>query len=87
MDERRQLCDPLALENIRVLLREALELNELRARVRQAEARSRAKHTASRALDRGFCHHRSTLNPRQPSDALPWAGVDGRPQHRGCTRR
>jgi hypothetical protein len=78
MDERRQLGDPAALENIRVLLREALELNELRARVREAEARSCAKHT-----DRS-CHGRSTLDPRQPSDALPWAP---RRQHGGGTGR
>jgi hypothetical protein len=87
MDERRQPCDPAALEYIRVLLREASELNELLARVRQAEARSRAKHAATRALDRGFCHQRSTLNPRQLGDAFPPASVDGRPRPRGGMRR
>jgi hypothetical protein len=85
MDEPRQLCDPAALENILVLVREALELDKLRARVWQAEARSRAKHIATRALDRGSCHRRSTLDPHQPSDVLlPGAA---RPQHRGDTGR
>jgi hypothetical protein len=65
MDERRQLCDAAALQNIRVLIREVVELNELRARVLEAEARLCAKHTATRTLERWFCHRRSALNPRQ----------------------
>jgi hypothetical protein len=78
MFERRQLCDAAALQNIRVLVCEVLELNELRARVHEAEAKLRAKHTAARAGDRGLCHRRSALDGRQSG---------GRPQHRGEHKR
>jgi len=74
---RRQLCDAAALQNIRVLVREVVELNELRARVLEAETRLRAKHIARRTLERGFCYRRSALDPRQSG------AVNGRPQHCG----
>jgi hypothetical protein len=41
-----QLCD---LQNIRLLIREVVELNELRARVLEAEARLRAKYTRAQS--------------------------------------
>jgi len=49
MQEQFQLCD---LQNIRVLIREVAELNELRARVLEAEARLRAKYTRAQSPGR-----------------------------------
>jgi hypothetical protein len=46
MQEQLQLCN---LQKIRVLIREVVELNELRARVLEAEARLRAKYTRTQS--------------------------------------